>query len=129
MELEKQVTNKELSQKMKELGFKQESLFYWVIVKKDKLIEEKFLVYKTYIGYIFETGGECSFNYVKEIYSAYTIAELGEIIKKVSGTKILKSYRECGGNNYDNTAEVIINIIDVNFLAKMLIYLKENKLI
>jgi len=108
MKLENQLVSKELAKQMKELGFKQESLFYWVIVKKDKLIEEKFLVYKTYVGYIFETGGECSSNYIKETYPAYTVAELVSMLLNISNDDIIIT------KEVDNVADFLANKLIIN---------------
>ena len=108
MELSKQVCSLELSKQLKNLGFEQDSLWWW------------------YKGELYRDVPDYQ---EKQLYSAYTVAELGEELKKVGGTKILRAYRECGGSDYHNVAENMLNILDVNFLAKMLIYLKENNLI
>lgn len=60
MKLEQQVTSKEISQRLKELGVKQESLFYWT--NTDELLFQP-LMPNRYV--------ECS---------AFTVAELGEML-------------------------------------------------
>jgi len=134
MTLENQVTSLELSQKLKELGFKQDSLFYWgKLLHKDE--------YK-----IFGLGAE-----IDEVtrYSAYTVAELGEMLPnyinipyKNGKTKspnhflVLKKYpvdKHNWGIRYYRTSRSI-NIekradTEADARAKMLIYLKENNLL
>ncbi len=70
MKLEKQVTSLELSKKLKELGVKQESLFYWVShFNGDELV--------------FENDEHNFYKSVwKERSSAYTVAELGEMLPR-----------------------------------------------
>ncbi len=76
MILEKQVVSLELSKKMKELGFPQESLFYWVYTDaplKDGS-RNKILLGSDLGESHWELGGE------QDTYSAYTVAELGEFL-------------------------------------------------
>jgi len=75
MKLEDQVTNLELSKELKELGVKQESLFYWgyhgdclmLMPGKDHWLEKDNGNFKTGEGMP---------------YSAFTSSELGEIFEK-----------------------------------------------
>jgi len=69
MKLEQQVTNLELSKRMKELGFKQESLFKW-----HSKIDEKGDRCHTELVYLPTPTME-------QDYSAYTVAELGEMLQ------------------------------------------------
>jgi hypothetical protein len=81
MSLESQVCSLELAKKLKELGVKQESIFYWV---------NGFLIYKRghsdeYISNDMEMSspgcGCCASSVkIKEYYSAFTVAELGEML-------------------------------------------------
>jgi len=122
MELSKQVTSLELSKRLKELGVKQESLFYWRNVnymggeKIDKWIIEK-----------------------KGDISAFTVAELGEMLPEyVCGKKydigmciveilrIPKGMAEKAPRPFISRFEAET---EADARAKMLIYLLENNLI
>lgn len=151
MTLEKQVCSLELAKKLKELGVKHESLFYWKysqgrgndqVVPMERIIESEY------------------FNY----YQAYTVAELGEMLPRyiadadqpLSGVKG-KQYHliiESLGDDYSsdnkidgwriryggtkikidsehklNSAGIYYVSTEADARAKMLIYLLENKLI
>ena len=136
--LQKQVCSLELSQKLKKLGVPQESLWTWQ---------------KTTRGYVL-----CQYTYEKtpsnegdNRYSAYTVAELGEMLPLVVTTKsgedhYLNCFRASKWTNgedellswsigYENgvftNEEVQIQEAktEADARAKMLIYLLENKLI
>lgn len=62
MTLEKQVTGLDISQRLKELGVKQESLFWW---------------YSTNNGWMITAEPA---NWMDEKTSAFTVAELGELL-------------------------------------------------
>lgn len=132
MKLEDQICSLELSKKLKELGVKQESLFFWVtrdekfnagLPTYPEIVYEKSLKHR--IAYInCEIGG-----------SAFTPSELLEILP--AAIEI---------NNENLGLAIIIDTIDYNLIygdtknifirdenlanacAKMLIYLIENKL-
>ena len=132
MTLKDQVVSLDLAKRLKELDFKQESIFYW------KDYEER-------------NSGKPQIVYGKDnswykFYSAYTVAELGEMlptfipgaratdyddvyslsISKTEGLVWEISY--CGSG--DSGCLKIFNDDNlVNAMAKMLIYLKENNLI
>jgi len=75
--IEKQVASLELSKKLKELGVKQESLFWWVELKDDKWG----IVFKTDIGFYFKNGAGYRYkDYGNTSFSAFTVAELGEML-------------------------------------------------
>ena len=65
MKLQNQVTSLELSKKLKELGVKQESLFYWQMLPN---------------GEFFLRAGTATFNGCKIIASAFSVAEIGEML-------------------------------------------------
>ena len=124
MRLENQVTSLEISKKLKELGVKQESLFYWVEYEKDaydlwhKIAKE---VYFTHTRTIHSLP-------LHNLYSAYTVAELGELLPyewkltfKSSENSWWVSPRQDIPHCWAKT--------EANARAKMLIYLIENKLI
>ena len=81
MTLEKQVCSLELAKKLKELGVKQESLFYWNILDGKPGInkyEVKNRKQFTEDGY---PGNTMVYKNV-ESYSAFTVAELGEMLPR-----------------------------------------------
>jgi len=127
MELKDQVVSLELAKKMKELGFEQDiSQFVWVAdsnTKKYKIIGNsagEFCRWRT--NFIACGGDDKDYGW----YSAYTVAELGEMLKRH------KNYMP---KYYDYKWRCAIK--DVSFSedteadvrAKMLIYLKENNLL
>src|ERR1700689_4384174 len=67
MKLESQVCSLELSKRLKELGFKQESLFYWYNTKGDE----------RFYGIAYTKGSK-----LKNTFSAFTVAELGEMLPR-----------------------------------------------
>jgi len=76
MKIEKQITSVEISKKLKELGMIQDSIFYWwklMEVDKDFTLVNPSLDRRTVQSYIdaYPTA---------EMYSAFTVSELGEIL-------------------------------------------------
>lgn len=133
--LEKQVSSLELSKRLRELGVKQQSLFYW-----------NFQAFITGYQWVL-TMSRPDFDKDQDIeqttdaYSAFTVAELGEIlpeeieidelsywinIQRVIGNNWGIGYRPNGGHSihFSQTSET-----EADAHAKMLIYLLENKLI
>lgn len=110
MKLEEQVVSLELSKKLRELGVKQESLFYWKIEEDEPYIVMHNSRYK--IGHTI---------------SAFTVAELGEMLPE----------KVCwrGYTNYDGKWSFEFGDFkaqsetEAESRAKMLIYLIENNLI
>lgn len=101
MQLKNQLSNQKLSKKLKELGFVQKSEYYWYKVK-EKYQPEKPARYEPKImNNVVKTLNDCNGDEweYEEIASAYTSSELGEFLP----------------SEYP--------------MAKMLIYLKEHKLI
>lgn len=79
MELQKQVTSLEISKRLKELGVKQESLFWWEQVKtagKNEWAKDFVLSFNNNSA-PYMVNGKKSHGTV----SAFTVAELGEILK------------------------------------------------
>lgn len=152
MDLKNQVTNLELSKKLKDLGFKQDSLFYWtdyiISGKHDNDIEYGRAapsIYLTNLQYI----------------SAFTVAELGELLPivieainpntkrnnfyylhfftlaKKDGVYIEYSsshthrgkFKNWNNHNMQHCFIWQEDTTEANARAKMLIYLKTNKLI
>lgn len=102
MKLEQQVVSLELAKKMKELGFEQESLFYWQLEASDYASEKEQIVPKEYLNKIFTP------------YSAYTVAELGEILGIHRGEPFRPQYAE---------------ETEADYRANHAVYLKKNNLI
>ncbi|MFA5696569.1 MAG: hypothetical protein WC917_03955 [Bacilli bacterium] len=140
MKLEQQVTSLELSKKLKELGVKQESLFYWVKHRQTAFPDEKIMLKENIYGYNKLEPHAFQFEI---IFSAFTVTELGKILveKGIRDFPFIEYYShenaECWKfkNPFTKYAEEImvagrvddLNIADV--FSKMLIYLIENKLI
>ena len=144
MELKQQVTSLELSKKLKELGVKQESLYKWNVPELSDEEKEKGhgyldseLVPKLYTEEQWEVYAEDYIPPNSKIYSAFTVAELGEMLplqlrspnppihlaEVYCRLKAPKGYKvSWGGQEFFADTEA-------NVRAKMLIYLLENKLI
>lgn len=129
MKLENQVVSLELAKKLKELGVKQESLYYW-----------NYIVSSSYEGNddhaTRREGWKLEMAHWEDEKaqwcSAFTVAELGEILSKVSGEVFRTAYGEVF--NVRGTAVVTPHgvqqlLTNPNLCAKMLIYLLENSLI
>src|SRR5688572_17796027 len=96
MPIENQVVSLQLAKKLKELGVKQESLFYWVKMDEKNLM----LAVKTYS--LIATDGKTWSAMMAvgqidreplEIYSTFTVAELGDMLpEKVTSWKRDKQY-------------------------------------
>lgn len=129
MELSKQITNKEISQRLKELGVKQESLYNWA---KDFDTSMQ--------GWQLTTLSQVE---DREMYSAFTVAELGEMLP--TDIKIKKrtywlntarmshgwsvGYVSRKGDYYLMNEHESIEVTEADARGKMLIYLLENHLI
>jgi len=135
MKIEQQCVSLELSKRLKELGVKQESLFYY---------EGTAIEIGAGIGYVLHFGKQLVWEGAAHV-SAFTVAELGEMLpakievgkkdgffgcwKRTSPFTSSKKW----GCNYQNLDERPIhfenNDTEADARAKMLIYLLENKLI
>lgn len=123
MNLYKQVISLELAKKLKELDIKQESYFWWVNVKTENIPN----------GAWFLLDNDDPYQDGAEIYSAFTVAELGEMLfnpfpNLIINYKINGEY-VCAMGNGDNKLAEFKEKIEANARAKMLIYLLENDLI
>lgn len=127
MKLENQVTNKEISNRLKELGVKQESYFQWRDIR-DRNSDDPFLT-ESY-----------NFNHSTDIIaSAFTVAELGEMLpthmvisstaSSVVDDKIVDWICESNANLYYEKIQYQVANTEADARGKMLIYLLENKLI
>lgn len=158
MNLENQVCSLDLSKKLKDLGLKQESVFYWY----QSLGQEWLLPYIDYNHY--ETDIKIFLQRNPEAISAFTVAELGEILpiaisinEEDEYKKIFSHFRFNTNRSFIVEESIPIQIWRINYIcestdesrnwlfdplltktiydaneanarAKMLIYLLENKL-
>jgi len=116
MELKKQVVSIRLAKKLKKLGVKQESLFYWEMdfFKKGRIKGRIATQEKACIG-------------SEVCFSAFTVAELGEMLPKSYHSEkmnLMWGIFGCGG-----ICQEIYEKKEADARAKMLIYLIENNLI
>ena len=119
MRLEEQVANLELSQKLKKLGVKQESLWWWGKRKYHDTLDKCEIL----------PSWQVKKPNIFPLCSAFTVAELGEILPKWIYTIRLdyEPYDKCWcvlGKN--GMIEITANT-EANARAKMLIWLIENK--
>lgn len=128
--MENQVTSLVLSQKLERLKVKQESEFYWWIHADEvKLITNE---QKLNLEVL---------RWVQDFYSAFTVAELGEILRKVKIGQIIERFYKVLGYQIKwekfKKGKVITKSFSVlnypsneaDARAKMLVYLIENKYI
>lgn len=139
MKLEQQVCSLELAKQLKDLGVKQRSLFGYVHF--DKSVHRKG-------GYDLEVtspeAGTRSFYVGREIISAFTVAELGEMLPQVITFKnvVYQLFVSLGLDkqwfvvyanvqDYEDNAPfpIMMTHNEADARAKMMIYLLENKLI
>ena len=126
MKLEQQVTNLELSKKLKELGVKQDSIFDWNLYREKttgKITENverssgpRALSMQSYV--------------IEDSYSAFTVAELGEMLPLLNFPMPMDK-RIWSGTVVQNNGNLVKVTADTesNARAKMLIYLIENNLL
>jgi len=120
MKLENQVVSLELEKKMKELGFKQESIWFW---------QE----YKSGGGCIYllpkkEVKGFIGKTEVCDYYSAYTVAELGEMLPiNCASWRSDKTLYSCQRFDFGGCCgQEITADTEADCRARLLIWLKEN---
>lgn len=128
MELQKQVTSLKISKRLKELGMKQESLFYFV--NAPSIESPHWHLYPAPQG-----KWTADTYWSAEHYSAFTVAELGEMLP------LTEIHDSLDGNQYGCQFSCAEDFTDLNkghtefadteadCRGKMLIYLLENKLI
>lgn len=122
MKLKQQVVSLELAQEMKELGAPQESLFKWFYIDSPSM-EANSKVEIGYTGYDFPSE-------TSETFSAYTVAELGEMLPK--DTAYQTTFTPKAGVLFNELPPKVLPQIadtEADARAKMWIYLKENGLI
>jgi len=126
MKLEQKVTNLEISKRLKELGVKQDGYFMWWLSGGDKNGD-----YHTYLS----VATKRKKHVCNDWASAFTCAELGEMLPLAINGVSLSIFREKGLESWDvaygtsdkqNIWQQADNLADA--MAKMLIYLIENGL-
>lgn len=150
MKLENQVSNLELSKRLKELGVKQESLFYWYRMSRGMFALGD-------ASDVMNNGEQINKTTAPqwEEYSAFTVAELGEMLPEFiwdksekDKRKSIKKYFMSFVSDDDNIKKVVYKSnnddgmddgwivcddenahTEADARVKMIIYLIENKLI
>lgn len=122
MELNKQVPSLELCKRLKELGYKQEGLFWWVNQPNGGLNTN---------GYKWQLEGEPRTRIPQYDYIvAPTVSEMGEIIPAYFVINIFRTMNDGWGANLNWIEQIPVYAeTEADLRAKMLIYLLENKLI
>jgi hypothetical protein len=145
MQLEKQVCSLDLAKRLKELGAKQESLFYWG-EEGELITEEEYYDFQDFVSAVGKPEGTS----IQKHYSAFTVSELGEMlpvnVKHIKDAEyywleISKSFTlsdiwsveylryEQDGSCICFDMQCFNDENEANARAEMLIYLLENKLI
>ncbi len=130
MDIQQQVTNLELSKKLKELRVKQESLFKWIIANHPTELEGKeFLDYSPGNENYNETPIHEGWSLTS--WPAFTASELLEMLP--SWTDIVKiDEKDYVCNHFKKNSDTAYHLFDENIcntLAKMLIHLIEKGII
>ena len=132
MNIEDQVVSLELAKKLQELGVKQESHFFFHCAGNRCSIGESRQVMEGQHPEI------VLFNKNNNTYSAFTVAELGEMLPKgyrsgKAGNPKKGDYKVyvnvCYSSHRDGYSHTTSEDTEANARAKMLIYLLENNLI
>lgn len=127
MPLERQVSSLEPSRKLKKLGVKQESLFYWCRPEEAARVNENFVCW--YSQSLSTPTGETK---DWEQISAFTVSELCFLIARAKFEDVMKAYGYVF--NVPDTEVITIRgllgcMTDPDIAANMFIYLIENGLI
>ncbi len=132
MELENQVCSLELAKKLKELGVKQESLFYWFPFGegiREWQVTKRILDKDAIKGWKYHEKHNKEFSF----YSAFTVAELGEMLPAENENKyrfdlVKRTPNKWEMNIFDKCGiyiETFTAKTEANARAKMLIWLIE----
>lgn len=121
MKLEKQVTSLELSKRLKELAVKQESYLFW------KTDEDREM--GTSLPYLVAHNSRYMNSKGQIVASAFTVAELGEMLPQYFGTTKVENFLYEGSTVDQGNIEEFSGDTEADARAKMLVYLLENKLI
>ena len=118
MKIEEQVTSLELSKRLKELGVKQESLFWWLNTGKIFDGEDYPDAWSAHFDEE-ETENE-------QAISAFTAVELGKMIPRNYGSSLLIELRK-NGWLFRVPGFEVLDKSEANARAKLLIFLIENQ--
>ena len=125
MKIENQVCSLKLAKRLKELGMKQKSV--WYFNSKSKKITQK-PQRKEYIDYIGEgSQEEEEIRYIDNIH-IYTVAELGEVLRDFD-IDYWYSYPDFRLKLAEHDTSDARNEIEVEARGEMYLYLLENKLV
>lgn len=140
MKLEDQVCSLELSKRLKELGVKQESLWYWCPKHTVNAVLNKGECHLITVETVKRLEKYEAYKY--DFISAFTVAELGEMLPKTikdpqaNWNLEIELYDGCSSLNYESYYAThewklldngITDTTEANARAKMLIYLIKNK--
>ena len=148
MKLEQQLTSLNISKKLKELGITQDAYWAWIVDDEKTLNPPHWFIgdstsYENsrYKDVYLVRNGSPKAERIKESYSAFSVAELGEILPKniisffrrdndewVCNLHYLSEYEDENGD-YEHYGKQITDETEADARAKMLIYLIENGLI
>jgi hypothetical protein len=137
MKIENQICDLEYAKMLEELGVMQNSYFYHICGNGiNDEFEEQHIILDT-----LQKDGISKYKILEgmkiEFYSAFTVAELGEILPIELNDKYLLSHRCSRGgwwlmysnDSNDNECNSVWDLSEANARAKMLIYLIENDLV
>lgn len=138
MKLEDQVCSFESAKRLKELGVKQDSIWYWLYNNEEnsyigsplQMISDEFLCDLTWDAINGITHKVYTYkDYNHDIYSAFTASELGRLLKKYDGDKKIIWKRNRLDYHKESIYKRPVNENEAEARANMLIYLLENKII
>lgn len=126
MKIEEQVVSLKLAKQLKELGVKQDSIYFWVDINDDDKPEA-----------ILFNNDELLSNEGANCYSAFTVAELGEMLPSIDVFTFKNSeqngylclYKPFMVDTKMKAWHAEFGEIEADARAKMLIYCIENELI
>lgn len=129
MKIEDQLVSLEIAKKLKELGVKQESYFYFHTCYKQEKYDD--IWSEDYHDEVTGEYGDCHKLLKSHSISAFSVAELGDILPAWVQTKRLYDIFELGTLNWINKCEYSWNCLvgdkkEADARAKILIYLLEN---
>ena len=131
MKLEQQVCSLELAKKLKTLGVKQESFWYWDFYDTDKIIN-----HCDWLNWTAESQRDSTWREMAlaKTASAFTVAELGEMLPEEEYVSVRQCETWYGlksgePNSQEFFKELAQADTEADARAKMLIYLLENNLI
>lgn len=116
---EQQVTSLEISKRLKDLGVKQESLFYWSFYDGGNNKDEPGLIFTD----------ESNQGFKEDLISAFTVAELGEMLQEWKNLRLDSTKDSNGWSIAKNETDRIYADTEADARGKMLIYLLEHNLI